>query len=163
MFIQFVRIIYHDKKTSNESKIAKFMGSIRGLPGSCRPQMGPMLAPWILLSGMWLLIDKFYVHHARYIFSSDDTRCRFIWYPEMPFWQPDANKQHSFHDQYNRLVWLQNITKRFLISINSRCLSLEFFYNKCRKKSQTYKLLKHSPSSYQVMAVKHVYRTAPIG
>ena len=27
------------------------MGPTWGPPGSCRPQMGPMLAPWILLSG----------------------------------------------------------------------------------------------------------------
>ena len=27
--------------------ITKFMGPIWGPPGSCRPQMGPMLAPWI--------------------------------------------------------------------------------------------------------------------
>ena len=33
-------------------KIAKFMGSTWGPPGSCRPQMGPMLAPWVLLSGI---------------------------------------------------------------------------------------------------------------
>ena len=32
-------------------QIAKFMGPTRGPPGSCRPQMGPMLAPWTLLSG----------------------------------------------------------------------------------------------------------------
>ena len=31
--------------------IAKFMGLTWGPPGSCRPQMGPMLAPWTLLSG----------------------------------------------------------------------------------------------------------------
>ena len=30
---------------------AKFMGPTWGPPGSCRPQMGPMLAPWNLLSG----------------------------------------------------------------------------------------------------------------
>ena len=30
---------------------AKFMGPTWGPPGSCRPQMGPMLAPWTLLSG----------------------------------------------------------------------------------------------------------------
>ena len=29
----------------------KFMGSTWGPPGSCRPQMGPMLVPWTLLSG----------------------------------------------------------------------------------------------------------------
>ena len=32
------------------TQIAKFMGPIWGPPGSCRPQMGPMLAPQILLS-----------------------------------------------------------------------------------------------------------------
>ena len=35
----------------NLSQIAKFMGSTWGPPGTCRPQMGPMLAPWTLLSG----------------------------------------------------------------------------------------------------------------
>ena len=30
----------------------KFMGPTWGLPGSCRPDMGLMLAPWTLLSGM---------------------------------------------------------------------------------------------------------------
>ena len=32
-------------------QIAKFMGPTWGPPGSCRPQMGPMLASWTLLSG----------------------------------------------------------------------------------------------------------------
>ena len=32
-------------------QIAKFMGPTWGPPGSCRPQMGRMLAPWTLLSG----------------------------------------------------------------------------------------------------------------
>ena len=35
------------------SKIARFMGPTGGPPGSCRPQMGPMMTPWILLSGMF--------------------------------------------------------------------------------------------------------------
>ena len=34
------------------SKIAKFMGPTWGPPGSWRPQMGPMLGPWTLLSGI---------------------------------------------------------------------------------------------------------------
>ena len=34
------------------SQIAKFMGPTWGPPGSCRPQMGPMLALWTLLSGV---------------------------------------------------------------------------------------------------------------
>ena len=34
-------------------QIAKFMGPTWGPPGACRPQMGPMLAPWtVLLSGL---------------------------------------------------------------------------------------------------------------
>ena len=33
------------------AQIEKFMGPIWGPPGSCRPKMGPMLAPWTLLSG----------------------------------------------------------------------------------------------------------------
>ena len=32
------------------TQIAKFMGPTWGPPGSCQPQMGPMLAPWNLLS-----------------------------------------------------------------------------------------------------------------
>ena len=33
------------------TQISKFMGPIWSPPGSCRPLMGPMLAPWTLLSG----------------------------------------------------------------------------------------------------------------
>ena len=33
------------------TQIAKFMGPTWGPPGSCRPHVGPMLAPWTLLSG----------------------------------------------------------------------------------------------------------------
>ena len=33
------------------TQIARFMGPTWGPPGSCRPQMGPMSAPWTLLSG----------------------------------------------------------------------------------------------------------------
>ena len=39
------------------SQITKFMEPTWGPPGSCRPQMGPMLAPWTLqLSGMIFII-----------------------------------------------------------------------------------------------------------
>ena len=36
------------------SQIANFMGPTWGPPGSCQPQMGPMLAPRTLLSGIWI-------------------------------------------------------------------------------------------------------------
>ena len=50
------------------AQIAKFMGPTWGPPGSCRPQMGPMLAPWTLLSGsvfpIHLCLVKMMTSHA---------------------------------------------------------------------------------------------------
>ena len=43
----------------NTTQIAKFMRPTWGPPGSSRPQMGPMLAPWSLLSG-YLFSSPFY-------------------------------------------------------------------------------------------------------
>ena len=40
-------------KPVKASHIGMFMGSTWGPPGSCGPQMGPMLAPWTLLSGLF--------------------------------------------------------------------------------------------------------------
>ena len=40
--------------STQPTQIAKFMGPTWGPPGFCRPQMGPMLAPWTLLSGKCL-------------------------------------------------------------------------------------------------------------
>ena len=37
---------------STQSQKAKFIRPTWGPPGSCRPQMGPILAPWTLLSRM---------------------------------------------------------------------------------------------------------------
>ena len=41
------------------SQIANFMEPTWGPPGSCRPQMGPMLVPWTLLSGASLVSFKY--------------------------------------------------------------------------------------------------------
>ena len=38
-------------KCQNLTKRARFMRPKLGPPGSCRPQIGPMLTPWTLLSG----------------------------------------------------------------------------------------------------------------
>ena len=43
---------------STVSHIAKFMGPTWGSPGSCRPQMSPMLAPWTLLLGVLQIMRK---------------------------------------------------------------------------------------------------------
>ena len=42
--------MYAELVSSPIPQIAKFLGPTWGPPGSCRPQMGPMLAPWTLLS-----------------------------------------------------------------------------------------------------------------
>ena len=52
-------------------QIEKFMGPTWGPPGSCRPQIGPILAPWILLSGYNVFIMKI---HRR--LGSCDSVCR---------------------------------------------------------------------------------------
>ena len=44
-------MVFHEDQI-NTTQIARFMGPTWGPPGSCRPQMGPMLAPWTLLPGM---------------------------------------------------------------------------------------------------------------
>ena len=46
------------------TQIAKFIGPTWGPPGSCRPQMGPMLVPWTLLSGYarGFTLSRFFCH-----------------------------------------------------------------------------------------------------
>ena len=43
-------LISYNYDITQMSRITKFMGPTWGPHGSCRPQMGPMLAPWTLLS-----------------------------------------------------------------------------------------------------------------
>ena len=48
---------------------SKCMGPTWGPPGSCRPQMGPMLAPWTLLSGVMgygMIQWEYTVHEKNY-------------------------------------------------------------------------------------------------
>ena len=56
------------------TQIARFMGPTWGPPGSCRPQLGPMLTPCMLLSGrLWLHYITFHECHIFHCFSS--TAC----------------------------------------------------------------------------------------
>ena len=43
-----------DYSHRKQAQIVRFMGPTWGPPGSWWPQMGPMLAPWILLSGRFM-------------------------------------------------------------------------------------------------------------
>ena len=52
MFYSWSHLIHFHVFGKNQlwsTQITKFMGPTWGPPGSCRPQMGPMLAPWTLL------------------------------------------------------------------------------------------------------------------
>ena len=46
------------------SQIAKFMGPTWGPPGSCWSQMGPMLALWTLLSGIFPSANEVILKHG---------------------------------------------------------------------------------------------------
>ena len=56
LFLYTVYGLKKKKEMANKdfetSQIAKFMGPTWGPPGSCPPQMDPMLVPWTLLSGL---------------------------------------------------------------------------------------------------------------
>ena len=72
--------------------IAKLTGPIWRPPGSCRPQMGPMLAPWTLLSGSARNLSTHYL--TPFLFSTDimllvllpHWKFSLVWY--MSLWQP---------------------------------------------------------------------------
>ena len=91
--ILFFAHSYLDQNTGNATKTAqtaKFMGPTWGPPGSCRPQMGPMLALWTLLSGcyqylvslMVFVVDQSVVtlrqrQNGRH-FTDDTFKCIFL-------------------------------------------------------------------------------------
>ena len=52
----FNRLMAEEHDSQQSSQIAKFMGPTWGPPGSCRPQVGPILTPWTLLSGLLHLL-----------------------------------------------------------------------------------------------------------
>ena len=56
----------------NTAQRARFTWPTWGPPGSYRPQVGPTLAPWTLLSGCLLI---------RYISKSPNLRMHSVWWP----------------------------------------------------------------------------------
>ena len=47
----WVASVRNSIQTALQTQIARFVGPSWGPPGSCQPQMGPMLTPWTLLAG----------------------------------------------------------------------------------------------------------------
>ena len=76
------------------SQIARLMRPTWGPPGSCRPQVGPMLAPWTLLSGVNPLI-------TRYFFFS---KCKFHFHAVHGLRKYGTSNANIFH-KINILWW----------------------------------------------------------
>ena len=64
-FPQLRRAVAPVPRTLNITQRARFTWPTWGLPGSCWPQVGPMLAPWTLLSGKLILKGVRYYRYFR--------------------------------------------------------------------------------------------------
>ena len=105
--------IYHYGKTNplvtkKLPQIARFMGPTWGPPGSCRPQMGPLLAPHNLQSGTPMPLTKF----ALFSFISQRW-CRY-WqtYRHIQYhgcwWPSDERNQDISTHSIAVTVWFQH-------------------------------------------------------
>ena len=94
------------------TQIAKLMGPTRGPPGSCRSQMGPMLAPWTLLSGK-IYKNTRVVDISPPCYSLNDLRVLSIFRHMISlcnFWSQVHESKHYFTGWVNKL-WCLNQTK----------------------------------------------------
>ena len=65
---------------SDITQIARIMGPTWGLPGSCWPQVGPMHAPWTLLSGIYSGKPTVSLHDGNKLCNKKIARMRFsLW------------------------------------------------------------------------------------
>ena len=113
-------------------QIAKFMGPTWGPLGSCRPQMGPMLAPWTLLSGTFCTI-LFALAYRRLFsyptsapawldqqFNSKPTASHSWWHN--PVISNEITKWHAVHYLCTLCYWTVRLT-----FINSLCQIQKYF------------------------------------
>ena len=103
------------------SQIAKFMGPTWGPPGSCRPQIGPMLAPWTLLSGM--CISPCY-HETQKIKPSAFV-CGLLM-RSMPYYFSLSACQSVL--RYSQFCWCQSSNPNQLIVPSRKCRSFRRWY-----------------------------------
>ena len=113
-------------------QIAKFMGPTWGPPGSCRPQVGPMLAQWTLLSGhnyRTLLVKALEFGSQKHVTHAVQlgTTPHYTWYSvQMPIgiiqsrkWQSDLAPYQlsiSFHCSTETEMYLMD-SKKFSIMV----------------------------------------------
>ena len=83
------------------AKIARFMGTTWGPPGSCRPQRGPMLAPGILYQG-YLLCTKpaVYGPDILHLLCTFDHRAILL-----PTWIKNHKRHRHFGEKTSNFVF----------------------------------------------------------
>ena len=102
---------------------AKFMGPTWDPPGSCRPQMGPMSAPWTLLSGYvgkqaWLQFENTDFPNCSkisqpipiYLRTNCDMLTRIVMRYQIQMLVSGLRSRLSYHWPSTNMVWFQSHT-----------------------------------------------------
>ena len=97
----------NNKLDSNVTQIEKFMGQTWGPPGSCRPQMDPMMAPWTLRS-RYALLNPFWREWVPPSLRAGNAKYVTLpWWHHVPWYQqycPKTPKLDSGQVQYMFLL-----------------------------------------------------------
>ena len=93
-----------DSHTFIQPQIAKFMGPTWGPPGSCRPQMGPMLAQWTLLSETHTAISANSEDPIKFFMVDVLMLCYHYWISPVDFtvWKAESTVTAICHGHLNR-------------------------------------------------------------
>ena len=101
------------QSTTNPAQLAKFMGPTLGPPGSCRPQMGPMPAPWSLLSGcvyhIGLYIFAKMPFHGINTLTWDKATCH--------NYQCEGQKHHGWNARSRSTIWNEWIVHSAIVHV----------------------------------------------
>ena len=118
---------------SQQSLIARFMGPTWGPSGADRTQVGPMLAPWTLLSRMlfpsWLTLIWFVVKNISWLFheASSDATIVLCFY-HGTFCYIFKNNEKSKQTRQYIFAWLTHEIWMFSVFIDIQYNILEFRY-----------------------------------
>ena len=144
------------------------MGSTWGPPGSCRPQMGPMLAPSTLLSAklsMEMMGSPILVRQVLYI---ETTPCFFsliitIWNLPLPVnlcwlnWGENQEKSYTVHFQmmilWNIFIGTKTVVYARLMQDNdvNKISDIEMLHCKVYTKDKKVWLQGHTHNEFKVM------------
>ena len=137
------------------AQIVKVNGANMGPPGSCRPQMGPMLAPWTLLSGRviqpnihtwiaWMLLG---------IASNWDYYCLLNWFTVFLYLYFTISWWFRFN--FNDVFWVE------FIENYSNCLYIPIFiHHKLSSQKRRYaetKLFPRQPTNHRASRPIYIF------